>query len=77
MTIEAIKKNIHNNVGNNIKVVHNEGRNKIYEYNGKVIEVYPNIFIVKVKDSKRSFSYYDVLTDTVKISFNVTVQSKN
>ena len=70
MTIEGIKKNIHNNVGNNIKVVHNEGRNKIYEYKGKVVEVYPNIFIVMVDDSKRSFSYYDVLIDTVKISFN-------
>ena len=71
MTIEAIKKNIHNNVGNNIKVVHNEGRNKIYEYKGKVVEVYPNIFIVMVEDSKRSFSYYDVLTDTTRVSFKM------
>ena len=70
MTIETIKRDINDNVGNNIKVIHNEGRNKIYEYNGKVTEVYPNIFIVMVKDSKRSFSYCDVLTDTVKIFFN-------
>lgn len=70
MTIDAIKKDICKNVGNNIKVVHNEGRNKIYEYRGKIIEVYPNIFIVMIKDFKKSFSYYDVLTDTVKISFN-------
>lgn len=68
MTIDTIKKNISNNIGNSIKVVHNEGRNKIYEYNGKIVEVYPNIFIVMVSDSKRSFSYYDVLTNTVKIS---------
>ena len=71
MTIDTIKKKIHNNVGNNVKVVHNEGRNKIYEYRGKVIEVYPNIFIVMVEDSKRSFSYYDVLTDTTKVSFKM------
>ena len=32
MTIDTIKKNIHNNVGNNIKLTYNEGRNKIYEY---------------------------------------------
>ena len=69
MTIDTIKTNISKNIGNNIKVIHNEGRNKIYEYNGKIVEVYPNIFIVKVSDSKRSFSYYDVLTNTVKISF--------
>ena len=70
MTIENIKRDINDNVGNNIRVIHNEGRNKIYEYNGKVVEVYPNIFIVMVKESKRSFSYCDVLTDTVKIFFN-------
>lgn len=70
MTIDTIKKNISKNIGNSIKVVHNEGRNKICEYDGKIVEVYPNIFIVKVSDAKRSFSYYDVLTNTVKISFN-------
>lgn len=70
MTIDIIKKNIYDNKGNNVKVVHNEGRNKIYEYRGKLVEVYPNVFIVKIDDYKRSFSYYDILTDTVKISFN-------
>lgn len=70
MTIDTIKENIHNKVGSKIKVIHNEGRNKIYEYKGKIIEVYPNIFIVKVSDSKKSFSYYDILTDTIKISFD-------
>ena len=69
MTIDAIRENIYKNVGNSIKVMHNEGRNKIYEYNGKIVEVYPNIFIVKVSDAKKSFSYYDILTDTVKVSF--------
>ena len=69
MTIDDIKNDICKYVGNNIKVVHNEGRNKINEYNGKIVEVYPNIFIVKVSDAKKSFSYYDVLTNTVKISF--------
>ena len=73
MTIEKIKNDINNNIGNSIKVIHNEGRNKIYEYSGKVIEVYNNIFIVldNKNDSKRSFSYYDVLTETVKISFKL------
>ena len=69
MTIDAIREKIIENKGNSIRVVHNEGRNKIYEYRGKIIEVYPNIFIVKVDENKKSFSYYDILTDTVKISF--------
>lgn len=73
MTIDKIRNNINRNLGNNIKVVHNEGRNKIYEYEGKLVEVYNNIFIMldNNNDSKRSFSYYDVLTDTVKVFFKM------
>lgn len=73
MTIEKIKRDINDNLGNDVKIVHNEGRNKIYKYSGKVVEVYNNIFIVldSNSDSKRSFSYYDVLTETVKVSFKL------
>ena len=71
MTIEAIRDNIHHNMGNDILVIHNEGRNKISHYKGKVVEVYNNIFIVLDHNNKRSFSYHDVLTETVKISFKV------
>ena len=73
MTIDKIRRNINRNLGNNIKIVHNEGRNKIYEYEGKIVEVYSNIFIMldDNNDSKRSFSYYDVLTETVKVFFEM------
>lgn len=73
MTIEKIRSDINDNLGSNVKITHNEGRNKIYEYRGKVIEVYNNIFIIldSNNDSKRSFSYHDILTKTVKISFKV------
>ena len=71
MTISKIRDKISSHVGNEVKVVHNEGRNKIFEYRGKVVEVYPNVFIILDNNSKRSFSYYDVLTDTVKVSFKL------
>ena len=71
MTIDAIRDNIHHNMGNRVEVIHNEGRNKITRYNCRVVEVYRNIFIVMDNNSKRSFSYYDVLTNTVKISFKL------
>ncbi|MBR3161372.1 MAG: Veg family protein [Bacilli bacterium] len=73
MTIKKIKEDINNNLGNDIMIIHNEGRNKIYEYTGKLVEVYNNVFIVldNKNSSKRSFSYYDVLTKTVKINFKV------
>ena len=69
MTIDGIRDNIHNNVGNIAVITHNEGRNKVSEYEGKVIEVYRNIFVIKDKISKKSFSYYDVLTDITRVSF--------
>ena len=71
MTIEKIRSNIHNNMGNIAVITHNEGRNKIQEYEGEVIEVYQNIFIIMDNNNKRSFSYYDVLTDTTRVSFKV------
>ena len=46
MTIDAIRDNITSHMGNEISVIHNEGRNRILEYHGKVVEVYHNIFIV-------------------------------
>ena len=70
MTIDKIREDINNNMGNVAVITHNEGRNKIYEYEGKVVEVYRNIFVIMDKHSKRSFSYYDVLTDTVQVFFD-------
>jgi len=71
MTIDAIRDNIHKELGSDVEVIHNEGRNKIYKYSGKIIEVYSNIFIISDNNNKRCFSYYDVLTDTVKILFKM------
>ncbi len=71
MTIAAIRDNINNNIGKDVLVIHNEGRNKVYKYRGKLLEVYNNIFIVMDNGNKRSFSYYDVLTNTIKISFKL------
>ena len=78
MTIEKIKDNINKNLGNHIEVIHNEGRNKVYEYTGKLVEVYNNVFIIldDYNYSKRCFSYYDVLTKVVKISFKLQKNSK-
>lgn len=73
MSIDIIKDKINNNLGNEILIKHNEGRNKIFEYKGKIIEVYNNVFIIMEEKnfSKLCFSYYDVLTKTVKISFKL------
>ena len=73
ISIEKIKAIITDNIGNCVKISYNEGRNKIYVYKGKIMEVYNNVFIIydTVYNCKRCFSYYDVLTNTIKMSLNI------
>ena len=71
MEIDTIRNDITNKLGNYVEVLHNEGRNKVYKYRGRIVEVYSNIFIILDNNSKKCFSYYDVLTKTIKISFKM------
>lgn len=69
--INKIKNNVRSNLGNNVRVLYNGSRNKREEYTGIIKEVYNNIFIVKLDtDEIKSFSYFDVLTNTVEIFFD-------
>jgi len=71
MTIKKIKENIENNIGSDVKIVYKGSRNKKEEYSGVIKEVYNYIFIVKLDtDEIKSFSYSDVLTNTVEIFFS-------
>ncbi len=71
MTIEKIKNNIDNKLGDNVKIVYNGSRNKKEEYSGVITETYNYIFIVKLEsDEVKSFSYRDVLTNTIEIFFD-------
>lgn len=69
--IKKIKNNIKDNMGNKVKIIYNGSRNKKEEYIGIIKEIYNNIFIVKLDtDEIKSFSYADVLTNTVEIFFD-------
>ena len=69
--INKIKNNVKNNLGNTVKIIYNGSRNKKEEYIGVITEVYNNIFILKLDtDEIKSFSYFDVLTNTVEIFFD-------
>ena len=71
MTIEKIKNHIDSNLGGNVKVIYNGSRNKREEYSGVISEIYNFIFIIKTSDEeKKSFSYRDVLTNTVELFFD-------
>ena len=71
MTIEKIKNNIDIKLGDNVKVVYNGSRNKKEEYSGVISETYNYIFIIKTSGSEvKSFSYRDVLTNTIELFFD-------
>lgn len=71
MTIKKIKNDIDNKIGDNVKVVYNGSRNKREEYVGVISETYNYIFIIKTDtDEIKSFSYRDVLTNTIELFFD-------
>lgn len=73
MTIQEIKTKVHNNIGNNVTIKYNIGRNRIEKYDVKIKETYKNIFIVESKKQNnieiKSFTYTDIMTKTIKIEY--------
>lgn len=72
--LAEIRQDLEGWVGQRIKLRANRGRRQIVERVGILEKTYPNIFVVKLDeqgDSERrvSFSYADVLTETVELSF--------
>ena len=65
MNIDKIKKDINSLVGKDVLVSVNVGRNKREKYYGKVLEVYPYLFTIKVKDIIKSYTYNDILIASV------------
>ena len=70
MTIDKIKNDIDSKLGDTVKIVYNGSRNKKEEYSGVITETYNFIFIIKTEGEKKSFSYRDVLTNTVEVFFD-------
>lgn len=69
--ISEIKKDLESFVGSKIRLKANRGRNRIIEREGVLESIYPNIFVVKLNerkvDRRVSYSYADVLTETVEL----------
>lgn len=72
MTLQEIKDKVSNNIGNDVIIKCNLGRNKFEKYKAKIKETYKNVFIVEVNDKRceiKSFTYTDVMTKTIKIDY--------
>ena len=71
MNITFIKNKLNNRIGDNVKIIYNGSRNRREEFSGVISETYNYIFVVKIDDKeKKSFSYSDVLTNTIEIVFD-------
>jgi uncharacterized protein Veg len=68
-----VKNDIQRNIGSKVRLETNKGRHKSVVSKGVIANVYPSIFTVQLSDGaepsrKLSFSYTDVLTNTVEIT---------
>ncbi|MBB6622585.1 Veg family protein [Clostridium gasigenes] len=73
-TIATIKRDIEGHLGEKVTLKANGGRKKILVNNGVIESVYPSIFVVRLEsDNERTvtYSYSDVLTNTVQLYFAV------
>lgn len=72
MTIQKIREGIKEHIGEEIKLKFNGSRNKVEYYDAVLKDVYKSVFIVQLKNEYnevKSFSYSDVLTNTLEINF--------
>ena len=66
--ISDIKKKIESLKGKKIKVLVDVGRNKSETYEGFVLDTYKNIWTFKTETDIKSFSYSDILINSVVLS---------
>lgn len=66
--IGEIKKKIESLKGKKIKVWVDVGRNKSETYEGFVLDTYKNIWTFKTETDVKSFSYSDILINSVFLS---------
>ncbi|SFB31586.1 Uncharacterized protein Veg [Lentibacillus halodurans] len=73
-TLIEIKQGLECHVGERLRLKANGGRRKTIERCGILAETYPSVFIVELDQDENAFervsySYADVLTETVELSF--------
>jgi len=71
LNINLVKKELEKNIGKEVVIKYNLGRNKIEKYNAMIKELYNYIFIVEIKNSSelKSFMYSDIITNTIRIDY--------
>ena len=68
--IGQVRGKLNDYIGEEVTIKYNLGRNKYEKYKVTIKELYENVFLVELKNnSKRSFTYIDVITKTIKIDY--------
>ncbi|MCI1904594.1 Veg family protein [Enterococcus hirae] len=75
MTLPEIKKDFDQRIGEKITLVAQTGRKRQVERSGILAETYAAVFVVDLDPEENAFervsySYSDVLTQTVEVKFN-------
>ena len=69
--IDEVKREIALLKDTRVKMYINKGRKLVVTLTGRVVDVYPSVFTVRVEDSKsleiQSYSFSDVLTGDVRV----------
>ena len=73
-SLADIKMNLDSNLGKRLLLKANGGRRKTIERSGVLAETYPSVFVIELDQDENAFervsySYADVLTETVQITF--------
>ncbi len=73
-TLDQIRKNITGYIGQKVTLKADKGRKKVMVKEGVLESTYPSIFVVKIEgefdaDRRICYSYSDVLTSTVELTF--------
>jgi len=73
-SLNEIKQGLDCHVGQRLKLKANGGRKKTIVRSGVLAETYPSVFIVELDQRENAFervsySYADVLTETVELNF--------
>lgn len=74
-TINEIKQTLENHIGKELTLTANGGRRRTVIRSGVLADTYPSVFVVELDQEENAFervsySYADVLTEAVEISFH-------
>ena len=67
--IDAIKNEIKNHLNKEVKVISKENRNRNDIFYGYIVEYYSHVFIVSNGLERKSYSYNDILSKDIQLTF--------